>query len=104
MLNWHKQQASTRSLINQGDFETDNEYHAHVLVDYIERSQEAYDLSLGSINADGFDDELIKGLKINFGERCVCTRTYRVDKAFEGILCDDNLINYGGEGILACRY
>ena len=90
---------SAKSLISQGDLETDN--HAHVLVNYIKRLQEAYDLCLGPINPGGFNDELIEGLKINFGERCICTRTYRVDESFEGILCDDDLINYG-EGILAC--
>jgi hypothetical protein len=75
-------------------FGAKNEVHVHVLVYHVERSQEAYNLSLGSVNADRLDHDFIQGFKINFSHRCVCTRTYRVDEVLEGILCDDDLINY----------
>jgi hypothetical protein len=79
---------------NQGDLGKKNEYHAHILIHSIERPQQAYNLNLGSIYADRSDYEVVQGFEINFSDGCVCLRTYRVNEATEGILCDDDLINY----------
>jgi len=70
------------------------ENDAHVLANCVKRSQQAYNLNLGSIYADRSDYEIIQGSEVNFSDGCVCPRTYRVDEAFEGILSDDDLINY----------
>ena len=68
--------------------------HVHVFANRIEGSQKADDLDLRSIYAERFDRELIQGLEIDFGDRCVCPRAPHIDEKFEGILCDDDLINY----------
>jgi len=65
-----------------------------MVVNCVKRSQQAYKLNLGSIHANRSDCEIVQSFEVNFSDGCVCPRTYRVDEAFEGILSDDNFINY----------
>ena len=82
-------------MVIQGRLEKEkNENDAHVLANSVKRSQQAYNLNLGSIYADRSDYEIVQGFEVNFSDGCVCPRMYRVDEAFEGILSDDDLINY----------
>jgi hypothetical protein len=74
--------------------EKENENDAHVLVNCVKRSQQAYDLNLGSVYADRPDYETVERFEVNFSDGGVCPRTYRVDEAFEGFLSDDDLVNY----------
>lgn len=82
-------------MVIQGRLEGEkNENDAHVLANCVKRSQQAYNLNLGSIYAERSDYEIVQGFEVNFSDGCVCPRMYRVDEAFEGILSDDDLIDY----------
>jgi len=53
-----------------------------------------YNLNLGSMHTDKSDHEIIQNFGVNSSDGCVCPRTYCVDEVFEGILSDDDLVNY----------
>ena len=46
------------------------------------------------MHTDKSDYDIIQSFEVNFSDGCVCPRTYCVDEAFEGILSDDDLVNY----------
>ena len=92
----------TKGLVIQHDKIIHKNY-ARVLINCIERSQQAHYLDLRSIYAKRSDHETIQSLEIDFGYVSMCPRANGVDESFEGILCDDNFVHYKSMS-LVCGY
>ena len=56
--------------------------------------QEVCNLVLWAIDAKRLEGELIQRLEIDFSERVIRARTGVVDERLEGVLVDDNLIDW----------
>ena len=65
----------------------------HCLVNSSKLQQKSDDFLFASIDADGFDDIMVKGLEVDFGRRYICTRTNIIYECLERVLGYDDLID-----------